>query len=94
MKKQGDKVRIPAQKDGIRILSIQRQSGTPVYDGSIEIIPKAEGLIIVNELFLEKYLTRVVPSEMPATYEKEALKATGCVCKNICLETDSGTTSS
>ncbi len=45
------------------------------YDGSIEIIPKAEGLIIVNELFLEKYLTRVVPSEMPATYEKEALKA-------------------
>ena len=25
--------------------------------------------------FLEKYLTRVVPSEMPATYEKEALKA-------------------
>ena len=75
VKKQGDKVRIPAQKDGIRILSIQRQSGTPVYDGSIEIIPKAEGLIIVNELFLEKYLTRVVPSEMPATYEKEALKA-------------------
>ena len=74
-KKQGDKVRIPAQKDGIRILSIQRQSGTPVYDGSIEIIPKEEGLIIVNELFLEKYLTRVVPSEMPATYEKEALKA-------------------
>ena len=64
MKKQGDKVRIPAQKDGIRILSIQRQSGTPVYDGSIEIIPKAEGLIIVNELFLEKYLTRVVPSEI------------------------------
>ena len=43
VKKQGDKVRIPAQKDGIRILSIQRQSGTPVYDGSIEIIPKAEG---------------------------------------------------
>lgn len=75
VKKQGDKVRIPAQKDGIRILSIQRQSGTPVYDGSIEIIPKEEGLIIVNELFLEKYLTRVVPSEMPATYEKEALKA-------------------
>ena len=25
--------------------------------------------------FLKKYLTRVVPSEMPATYEKEALKA-------------------
>lgn len=75
LKKEGHKVRIPAQKDGIRILSIQRQCGNPVYDGSMEIIPGEKGLTVVNELFLEKYLTRVVPSEMPATYEKEALKA-------------------
>lgn len=75
VKQKGNKIRIPAQKDGIQILSIERQSGNPVYEGSIEIIPEEEGLEVINELSLEKYLTRVVPSEMPATYEKEALKA-------------------
>lgn len=75
LKKQGNKVRIPAQKDGIRILSVERQAGNPVYDGSLEIIPVEEGLVAVNELTLEKYLTRVVPSEMPASYQEEALKA-------------------
>lgn len=75
LKQKGNKVRIPAQKDGIQILSVQRQSGNPVYEGSIEIIPKKEGLEVVNELSLERYLTRVVPSEMPSTYGKEALKA-------------------
>lgn len=75
LKNQEYKVRIPAQKNGIRIMSIERQSGNPVYEGSIEIIPKEEGLTIVNELTLENYLDRVVPSEMPASYEKEALKA-------------------
>ena len=30
---------------------------------------------MVNDLFLEDYLTKVVPSEMPPSYEKEALKA-------------------
>lgn len=31
--------------------------------------------MLVNEVYLEEYLKRVVPSEMPASYEKEALKA-------------------
>ena len=34
-----------------------------------------DGLVLVNELYLEDYLKRVVPSEMPSSYEKEALKA-------------------
>ena len=29
---------------------------------------------MINELYLEDYLKKVVPSEMPASYEKEALK--------------------
>ena len=32
-------------------------------------------MILVNELPLEEYLYAVVPSEMPASYELEALKA-------------------
>lgn len=75
LQQKGNKVRIPAQKDGIQILSVERQSGKPVYEGSIEIIPREEGLEVVNELPLETYLTGVVPSEMPAAYEMEALKA-------------------
>lgn len=75
LKDSGNKVRIPAQKDGIKVLSIERQSGNPVYEGSMEIIPREEGLLLVNELPLETYLTRVVPSEMPSSYEEDALKA-------------------
>ena len=68
-------VRIPEQKNGIRLLSIERQQGNPVYRGSMEIIPAEQGILLVNELPLEEYLKAVVPSEMPSFYEKEALKA-------------------
>ena len=34
-----------------------------------------EGMTVINELPMESYLCRVVPSEMPASYEMEALKA-------------------
>jgi len=60
---------------GIRVTSISRGGGTPVYPGQMEIKQEPEGLVLVNEVYLEEYLKRVVPSEMPASYEKEALKA-------------------
>ena len=31
--------------------------------------------MLVNEIELEEYLKKVIPSEMPSSYEKEALKA-------------------
>ena len=34
-----------------------------------------QGIVLVNELPLEEYLYAVVPSEMPASYPQEALKA-------------------
>ncbi len=46
-----------------------------VYPGSFVIYKSEEGLLVVNELDLEMYLRYVVPSEMPSSYEKEALKA-------------------
>ena len=46
-----------------------------VYPGSFAIYKSEEGLVVVNELDLETYLRHVVPSEMPSSYEKEALKA-------------------
>lgn len=61
--------------DTISISSIKRSSGTPSYGGTIEIKKEAQGLTLINELYLEDYLARVVPSEMPDRYELEALKA-------------------
>ena len=65
----------PDEPEAITIRSIERSQGTPVSSGSLEIKGTPEGLVLVNDLFLEDYLTKVVPSEMPPSYEKEALKA-------------------
>lgn len=58
----------------ITINSLERSYGTPYYRGSIELEKRDEGILIVNELLLEDYLCRVVPSEMPVSYGMEALK--------------------
>lgn len=50
------------------------QLGTE-YRGLIEKIETEEGTVIINELPIEEYLYSVVPSEMPADYPMEALKA-------------------
>lgn len=47
----------------------------PLYRGSLECLRMEEGIVVVNELPLEEYLYGVVPSEMPASYPSEALKA-------------------
>ena len=49
------------------------------YRGVMEIRKYPEGYGVVNELPLEKYLYGVVPSEMPASYERDAL-CTQAVC--------------
>lgn len=60
---------------GISIPSIQRSSGTPSYQGTLEIWPVEGGFVLINEVPLETYLSYVVPSEMPSGYSAEALKA-------------------
>ncbi len=59
----------------ITVESIERGQGTPVYPGHMEITREEEGLLLLNEVDLEEYLKRVVPSEMPQSYALEALKA-------------------
>ncbi|SEV96599.1 SpoIID/LytB domain-containing protein [[Clostridium] fimetarium] len=69
------RVKAIADTEGlIKINSINRSQGTPSYEGSIEIALNDEGLTITNEVLIEKYLKRVVPSEMPVNYGVEALK--------------------
>lgn len=45
------------------------------YRGTLELVQEEEGFVVINELPLEEYLYSVVPSEMPASYPIEALKA-------------------
>lgn len=59
----------------IGVPSVKRYLGTPSYAGTLELRRENEGLTLINELGLENYLTKVIPSEMPTYYEPEALKA-------------------
>lgn len=45
------------------------------YSGTLEYYEEDDGWVIVNEVSLEEYLCGVVPSEMPSSYDLEALKA-------------------
>ena len=57
------------------------------YRGSMEIRKYSEGFGVVNEVSLEKYLYGVVPSEMPASYEVEALRAQAvCARSYACIQ--------
>lgn len=55
--------------------NVSRSQGIPSYRGSVELLNTDEGIVVINEVLLEEYLYSVVPSEMPAKYPSEALKA-------------------
>ncbi len=59
----------------ILLKNVTRSQGIPGYRGQIELIREPEGIAVINEVSLEEYLYSVVPSEMPASYPEEALKA-------------------
>ena len=57
------------------------------YGGSMEVRCMGDGYTLVNSLPLERYLQDVVPSEMPASYETEALKAQAvCARSYACIQ--------
>lgn len=68
-------IELSDETKGIAVTSLERAQGIPTYPGRLEIKLEEDGLVLVNELYMEDYLKRVVPSEMPGSYEKEALKA-------------------
>jgi len=72
----------------MQVISIEKQQGIPSYRGKLEVELTQEGYLLRNELTIEEYLYAVVPSEMPASYGLEALKAQAVcarsyACKNI-----------
>jgi len=77
IQRNGKRIKIvPSVLSGqITLESVKRSDGNPSYLGSLEITGEEDGLIVINEVLLEDYLCKVVPSEMPSSYPKEALMA-------------------
>ena len=76
-----DYVKLEPEDEGGRIY-FSGEAGEHIslgYRGTLEVRKYPEGYGVVNELPLEQYLYGVVPSEMPATYERDAL-CTQAVC--------------
>ncbi|EET59381.1 SpoIID/LytB domain protein [Marvinbryantia formatexigens DSM 14469] len=66
---------LEAENGQFEIHGLQRARPSETYEGRLEIRRMEEGLLLINELSLERYLCGVVPSEMPSSYPEEALKA-------------------
>lgn len=56
-------------------LSLVRANNGVTYRGSFFLKPNGSQIEVINFLDIEDYLKGVVPSEMPASFPKEALKA-------------------
>ena len=69
---------IPSQGDKISL------NKTP-YEGILRVKRTAEGLLVTNEVELERYLQGVVPAEMPPDWEGEALKAQAVISRTYAL---------
>lgn len=59
----------------IFLKNVKRSTEGLGYRGRVELTFEENGIVVVNVLPLEEYLYSVVPSEMPASYPMEALKA-------------------
>ena len=60
-------------------------AGNRAYRGTMEFRPDRKGFAVVNVLPLEEYLYSVVPSEMPASWPMEALKAQAVAARSYTL---------
>ena len=77
---------IPEQQRKLTIESIHKSEGAPSYRGKLLINKKENQYYIVNELAFEEYLYAVVSSEMPSSYEEEALKAQAVCARSYAVK--------
>ena len=73
------RIRLIPKSGEIQFQSVNRGVGTPSYGGTLEVSRYDEGIDVVNEVAIEDYLKKVVPSEMPSGFNLEALK-----CQAVC----------
>lgn len=81
------KYRVYLSGSNMRINNIKR--GYPVfspsYDGVLEFYPSGSYFLIINEVSLENYLCKVVPSEMPSYSDIEALKCQAIAARTYAI---------
>ncbi|MEW9096736.1 MAG: SpoIID/LytB domain-containing protein [Clostridiaceae bacterium] len=58
---------------------------TPSYSGTLEFTNNKNGLYMINEVDMEEYLSKVVPSEMPSSGGLEALKCQAIAARTYAL---------
>lgn len=72
---QEGRVTIEPEGEGqTQLFGVNRSQGNPAYEGKVELSLFDDGIVIVNDVDIEKYLKRVVPSEMPVSFGVESLK--------------------
>lgn len=55
------------------------------YRGVVEIIPQANGLLVINELPLEQYLIGVINSEISSTWPMEVIKVQAVIARTYAV---------
>jgi stage II sporulation protein D len=71
----GESAEVECEKGKLYLADSSGERKSLGYEGSFIITRYEEGYALVNEVDIETYLYGVVPSEMPAWFEEEALKA-------------------
>ena len=66
---------IPENGGRLLVRNILRNNENRYYRGKIELALTGDGIVMINDLTIDEYLYAVVPSEMPVSYNMEALKA-------------------
>jgi stage II sporulation protein D len=83
------KNRIYLKGEALTIQTIKRGTGTdsfnPTYSGVLEFNMLENGMCMVNEVDLEDYLRKVVPSEMPSSGGIEALKCQAVAARTYAI---------
>ena len=55
------------------------------FNGALKLVAQKEGIVVINQIDLEEYLTSVISSEMSATASKELLKAHAVISRGWLL---------
>ncbi|WP_127837272.1 SpoIID/LytB domain-containing protein [Clostridium prolinivorans] len=81
------KNRVYLSGNDLSIESLERgnPSFTPVYNGIVEFNILKNGMTVINEVNIEDYLSKVVPSEMPSFGGIEALKCQAVAARTYAI---------
>lgn len=55
------------------------------YSGTVEIYPGKEGLLVIDDIFLESYLVGIINNEISTTWPANAVKAQAVVARTYAL---------